>query len=63
MSALAGAEETVAAYRRRRAEHWIRVLGPSCRAWKVMRAASLRSEPMPMIREAVMALAAASAER
>lgn len=56
---LQGLEEPVAAYRRRRAEHWILALGPSCRPWEVMRAAGLRSEHLPMIR-AAMATRAAS---
>lgn len=62
VSVLQAVEEPVAEYRRRRAEHWIATLGPSCRPWEVMRAAGLRSEQLPMIR-AAMAGRAASAGR
>ena len=63
MRALAEAEEAVADYRRRRARHWIRELGPSCRAWEVIRAAGLRSTHLPMIRAAMAELAEVSAAR
>lgn len=55
--------EPLVEYRRRRANHWIEVLGPSCRPWEVMRAAGLRSEHLPMIREAMAERSEASAER
>jgi len=55
MRTLAEVEESVAAFRRRRAEHWIGRLGPRCRAWEVMRAAGLRSMHLPMVREAMEA--------
>lgn len=63
MRALADAQEPLAAYQRRRAVHWVEVLGPSCRPWEVMRAAGLRSEQLPMIQAAMAARAAASAAR
>lgn len=63
MASLRDVVEPLAEYRRRRADHWIEVLGPSCRPWEVMRAAGLRSEHLPMIREAMAERAEASAER
>lgn len=63
IAVLHGLEESLAEYRRRRADHWIGVLGPSCRPWEVMRAAGLRSEHLPMIRRAMAALVAASGGR
>lgn len=62
-AALASIKEPLAAFRRRRAIHWAGELGADCRPWKVMRAAGLRSEHLPMIRSAVWERAAASAGR
>ncbi len=51
--ALAAEHETVDAFRRRRIDHWVSVLGPECQAWEVMRAAGLTSEHLPTIRQAM----------
>lgn len=51
--ALAAEHETVDAFRLRRIDHWVRVLGPECQAWEVMRAAGLTSEHLPTIRQAM----------
>ena len=51
--ALAAEHETVDAFRLRRIDHWVRVLGPECQAWEVMRAAGLTSEYLPTIRQAL----------
>lgn len=62
-TALASIEESLDAFRRRRAAHWAAALGPDCRPWQVMRPAGLRSDQLPMIREVMAARAAASAAR
>ena len=54
-AALATVEEPLDAFRRRRADHWAAALGLGCRPWQVMRAAGLRSDQLPMIREALAA--------
>jgi len=51
--ALAAEHETLDAFRLRRIDHWVRVLGPKCQAWEVMRAAGLTSEHLPTIRQAM----------
>ncbi|HEX8402017.1 MAG TPA: TnsD family Tn7-like transposition protein [Allosphingosinicella sp.] len=43
--------ERVESFQRRRATYWARRLGPSVRAWEVMRAAGVRSGALPMIRQ------------
>lgn len=43
--------EDVEPFQRRRATYWADRLGASARAWEVMRAAGLRSEALPMIRQ------------